>query len=100
MTNPKTPWRRVDRPEECHEAREGGEEMEAEEEEERHKEEGDRDGDTPLGPPVKFIYVGGGMLPPRGKRRPSRIRPISAHLLLQRIYGDFLHHNNGSHLEG
>ena len=26
--------------------------------------------------------------------------PESAHLLLQELYGDYLHHNNGSHLDG
>ena len=73
--------------------------MEAEEEEERHEEEGDRDGETPRGTPVKVTCVGGDAPPPEENSDLPEFHPERAHLLLQGVYGDFLHHNNGSHRE-
>ena len=80
--SPLPPYRRADRPEEDHEAREGREEMEAEEEEERHEEEGDRDRETPRGAPVEVTCVGGDVPPPEENADPSVFIPESAHLLL------------------
>ena len=51
-------------------------EAEAEEEEEVNEEEGDRDGDIPRGAPVEVIRMGG-RTPPRGKRGPPGIHPIT-----------------------
>ena len=51
--------------EDVHESWEGGEEMEAEEEEGRHEEEGDRNGETLRGAPVKVTRVGGDVHPQR-----------------------------------
>ena len=61
---------------------------------------GDRDGDTPRGPPVEVTCVGGDATPPKENTDLPVIAPESAHLSLQGVYGDFPHHNGGSHLDG
>ena len=76
-----------------------GEETEAEEEEEDEK-EGDRDRDTPRGAYVEVFRVGGGVPPPEKNSDLPDFTPESAHLLLWGVYGDYLNHNNGSHLYG
>ena len=42
----------------------------------------------------------GGTSPPEENADLPRFTPERAHLLLQGVYGDFLHHNDGSHLDG
>ena len=59
----------------------------------------ERDGDTPWGAPVKVTCVGGDAPPPEENSDLLGFTPESAHLLLQEVYGDFLHHNNGAHLD-
>ena len=44
--------------------------------------------------------MGGGATPPEGNADLLGFSTESAHLLLQGVYRDFLHHNNGSHLYG
>ena len=39
------------------------------------------------------------MNPTGGIRRGGMRTPERVHLLLQGVYGEFLHHNNGSHLD-
>ena len=44
---------------------------------------------------------GGGRAPPLEEKADLPVfTPEHVHLLLQKVYGDFLHHNDGSHLEG
>ena len=75
--------------------------MEEEEEEEGNEEEGDRDRETPRGAPLEVIRMGGDVPPPPEENADLLgFTPERAHLLLQRVYGYFLHHNNRSHLEG
>ena len=73
--------------------------MEAEEQG-RNEEEGDRDGEPPRGAPVEVARVGGDVPPPEENTDLPGFHPERAHLLLQGVYGDFLHHNNGLHLDG
>ena len=44
--------------------------------------------------------MGGGTTPPEENTDLLKFYPERAHLLLQGVYGDFPHHNNGLHLEG
>ena len=44
--------------------------------------------------------MGGGANPPEGNTDLAGFAPESAHLFFQGVYGDFLHHNDGSHLDG
>ena len=63
--------------------------------------EGDRDRETPMGALVEVIHVEG-YLPPHPEENADLqdFTLESMHLLLQEVYGDFPHHNNGSHLDG
>ena len=74
--------------------------MSAEEDEEGRKAEEDRDRETPRGAPVEVIRVGGDVTPPEENADLPGFHPERAHLLLQGVYGDFLHQNDGSHLDG
>ena len=65
------PHRMVKHQEERHKAREGGEDMDAEEDEEGSEAEGDRDRETPQGAPVEVTRVGGAC-PPQRKTQTSR----------------------------
>ena len=58
------------------------------------------DGETLKGSPVEVIRVGGDMPPPEENADLPGFHPERAHLLLQGVYGDFMHHNNRSYLEG
>ena len=64
-----------------------------------NEEEGERYRDTPRGAPVEVVCMGGDMTPPEESIDLSDFTPEHAHLLLQGFYGDFLHHNYGSHLD-
>ena len=79
-------------------AREGREEVEQEPEGAEEGEEGD--GETPRGDPVEVNRVGGDATPPEENTDLSGFTPERAHLLLQGVYGDFPHHNDGSHPDG
>ena len=70
------------------------------EEDEGNDEEWDRDRWTSRGAPVEVVYVGGDVPPPEENADLPYFSPERAHLLLQGFYGDFVHHNYGSHLDG
>ena len=79
--------------------------MEREEPEEekdtKGAEEGeDEDGETPRRAPVEVTCVGGDATPPEENTDLLGFTPEHAHLFLQGVYGDFPHHNGGSHLDG
>ena len=64
-------------------------------------EEGEEeDGETPRGALVEVTRVGGDATPPEENSDLPGFTPERAHLLLQGAYGDFPHHNDGSHLDG
>ena len=60
----------------------------------------EEDGEIPTGPPVEVSCVGGDATPPEEKEDLLGLHPERAHLLLQGVYGEFLHHNDGSRLDG
>ena len=60
----------------------------------------EEDRETPRGAPVEVPYVGGDATPPEENADLLGFTPEHAHLLLQGVYGDLPHHNNGSHLGG
>ena len=64
--------------------------------------EGDEEecGETPWGGAVEVTRVGGGATPPEENADLPGFAPERAHLLLQVVYGDFPHHNDGSYLDG
>ena len=51
-------------------------------------------------PQLRSLACGGTPPPPEENADLLGFTPERAHLLLQGVYGDFLHHNNGSHLDG
>ena len=53
-----------------------------------------------MGAPVKVTCVGGDATPPEENVDLPGFIPECAHLLLQGVYGDFPHQNDGSHLDG
>ena len=59
-------------------------------------------GDPPIGVPLKTVRVGGGggAHPPETNAELPGFSLERAHLLLQGVYRDFPHHNDGSHLDG
>ena len=89
------PRRREDRQEVTERRDETG--LAAEEEE---REGGDTDRESPRGASGEVIRLGGGLPPPEENADLPDFTPECAHLLLQEFYGDFPHHNNGSHLDG
>ena len=60
----------------------------------------EEDGEIPTGPPVEVSCVGGDATPPEENSDLLGFHPERAHLLLQGVYGDFPHHNDGTHLDG
>ena len=48
----------------------------------------------------EVIRVGGGLNPPEENADLPDFTPEHAHLLLREVYGDFIRHNDGSHLYG
>ena len=92
------PRRRRDQRQERHEATGSGAETKTEEEAE-NEEEGDRDRETPRGALVEVVCVGGYVPPPEENMDLSDFALDCAHLLLQEVYGDFPHHNDGLHLD-
>ena len=71
------------------------------EQEPRGAEEGEEeDRDTPRGALVEVTCVGGDATPPEENTDLLGFHPERAHLLLQGVYGDFMYHLNGSHLDG
>ena len=95
---PPSPVRR-DQGQECHEATESGTKNEKEDEKE-YKEEGDRDRETSRGAPVDIVLVGGDVPPLEENTDLTNFKPESAHLLLWEVYGDYMYHNDRSHLDG
>ena len=59
----------------------------------------EEDGETPRRAPVEVPCVGGDATPPEENADLLGFTPERAHLLLQGVYGDFLHHKDGSHLD-
>ena len=59
----------------------------------------ERDRDTPRGAPVEVVRVGGDVPPLEENGDHPEFTPERAHLLLQGVYGDFSHHNDGLHLD-
>ena len=57
-------------------------------------------GETPKGPTVEVINVGGDLPLPEENADLPDFTPERVHLLLRGVYGDFPHNNDGSHLEG
>ena len=74
--------------------------LESEEQEPKGAKEEEEDGETPCGGPVEVPCVGGDATPPEENTDLPGLQPERAHLLLQGVYGDFPHHNDGSHLDG
>ena len=52
-----------------------------------------------MGARVEVVCVGGDGAPLEENADHPDFTPERAHLLLQGVYGYFLHHNNGSHLD-
>ena len=52
------------------------------------------------GPQSRSLAWGGDAKPPEENADLPGFHSERAHLLLQGVYGDFLHHNDGSHLDG
>ena len=82
---------------EVHPARDRGEETE--QEPEGVEEVGGGDGETPRAPLVEVTCVGRDATPPEENEDLLGFTPEHAHLVLQGIYGNFPHHNNGFHLD-
>ena len=61
---------------------------------------GGEDGETPRGGPVEVTRVGRDATPPEENADLLGFHPELGHLLLQGVYKDFPHHNDGSHLVG
>ena len=55
--------------------------------------------ERPHGGPRSRSHAWGGTPPPQRKMQASRDPPEILHLLLLGVYGNFLHHNNGSQLD-
>ena len=68
--------------------------------EEEDRDGGETDGETPRGATGEVIRIGGDFPPPEENTDLPDFTPECAHLLLQEVYGDFPHHNNGLHLDG
>ena len=79
--------------------REGEDTAEEYKEEEEENEERARDRETPRGPLVEVTCVGGDATPPEENADLPGFTTDRAHRLLQGVYGDDLHHNDGSHLD-
>ena len=60
----------------------------------------DRDRETPRGAQVEVFNVRRYMPPLEENADHLDFTPERARLLLQGVYGDFPHHNYGSHLDG
>ena len=56
--------------------------------------------ERPQGGPQSRSNAGGDATPPEENADLLGFTPERANLLLQGVYGDFPHHNNGSHLDG
>ena len=75
--------------------------METENKEEaKNEEDRDREGDTPRGAQVEVVHMGGYVPPQEENADLTDFTPERVHLLLQLVYGDFPHYNNGSHMDG
>ena len=83
-----------------HPASAAGADYSEEQEPEGEDDRAEEDGETPRGAPVEVRCVGGGATPPEENADLLGFTPERAHLLLQRVYGDFPHHNDGSHRTG
>ena len=49
---------------------------------------------------MEVVHVGGGVPPLEENAHLPDFNPERVHLLLQGVYGDYLHSNDGSHLDG
>ena len=56
--------------------------------------------ETPRGEQVEVVCVRGDVSPPEENAYLPYFKPERMHLFLQKLYRDFPHHNNGSHLDG
>ena len=56
--------------------------------------------EIPQGGPQSRSNAGGGAIPPEENADLLGFTPERVHMLLQGFYGDFPHHNDGSHLDG
>ena len=74
--------------------------MEEEQEPEGAEEGEEEEEDTPRGGAVKVTRVGRDATPPEENAYLPGFTPDRAHLFLRGVYGDFRHHNDGSHLDG
>ena len=70
-----------------------------EEQEPEGAKEDEEDGYNPKGAPVEVRCVGGDATPSKENADLLGFTPERAHLLLQGVYGDFSHHNDGSQLD-
>ena len=70
-----------------------------EQEPEGAEEGGERYKEIPWGAPVEFTHVGEDATPPAENADLPGFTPDRANLLLQGVYGDFPHHNDGAHLD-
>ena len=70
------------------------------EEEEEEREERYGEGETPREATGEVIRVGGALPPPEENAGLRDFTLERAQLLLQEVYGDFPHRNDGLHLEG
>ena len=61
---------------------------------------GDRDRETRRGAHPELVRVGRDVPPLEENADLPDFTPERAHLLLQGVYGDYPHHNNGLHLDG
>ena len=73
---------------------------EAEQELEGYEESAEGYGETSRGALLEVTHVGGEATPPEENADLPGLTPERAHLLLQGVYGDFPHHNDGLHLDG
>ena len=93
------PRRRQNKQKDCQELSESRSETETEEDE-GNDEEGDRNGEIPRGEPVDVVRLRGDVHPSEENVDLPDFTSERAHLVLQGVYGDLPHHNNGLHLVG
>ena len=94
---PPLPRRGASQHREGHAAREREEETaeeETAEEEEEEEEKRGRDGETPRGAPAEVTCMGRGATPLEENSDLQGSHPERTHLLMQGVYGYFLHHND------
>ena len=96
-TTPPFPHRATSRHREGHSARQGREQPQRSPRGQKRVEEGT---ERPHGGPGRGHLRRGGHHPQEENADLQGLAPERAHLLFQGVYGDFLHHNDGLHLDG